>query len=104
MGRTLARAGLIVPHAAFHEIEVDLFRRKAVHVSTGLQLDIRFTDDDADKLHVLAVLRGGFIGDEQTEGDAVWDVAELPPGIAPGAYARERALDFIASCNDATAS
>jgi phosphopantetheinyl transferase (holo-ACP synthase) len=98
--KALARTGLLVPHGAFHEIEVDLFRRKAVHVSTGLQLDIRFTDDDADKLHCVAVLRGGFIGDDETEGDVVWDVAEVPPGTSPGAFARERALDFIAECND----
>ena len=98
--KALARAGLVVPRGGFHELEVDLFRRKAVHVSTALQLDIRFTDDDADKLHCVAVLRGGFIGDEETPGDAVWDVAEVPAGASPGAFARERALDFIASCND----
>jgi len=98
--KALARAGLIVPNGAFHEIEVDLFRRKAVHVSTALQLDVRFTDDDADKLHCVAVLRGGFIGDDETPGDVVWDVAQVPAGTSPGAFARERALDFIASCND----
>ena len=98
--KALARAGLIVPHAAFHEIEADLFRRKAVHVSTGLQLDVRFTDDDEDKLHGLAVLRGGFIGDDESEGDVVWDVAEVPPGVSAGAFVRERALDFIAASND----
>lgn len=98
--KALARTGLVIPNGAFRELEVNLFRRKAVHVSTGLQLDLRFTDDDADKLHVVAVLRGGYIGDDETEGDVVWDVAEVPPGESPGAYARERALDFIASCND----
>lgn len=98
--KALARAEVVVPSAAFREIEVDLFRRKAAHVPTGLQLDIRFTDDDEEKLHCLAVLRGGFIGDEDAEGDAVWNVAEVPPGEAPGAFAREMALDFIASCND----
>jgi phosphopantetheinyl transferase (holo-ACP synthase) len=98
--KALARTGLVVPHAAFRELEVDLFRRKAVHVSTGLQLDLRFTDDDEDKLHCIAVLRGGFLGDAESESDAVWDVSEVPAGTSPGAYARERALDFIASCND----
>lgn len=98
--KALARAEVVVPNAAFREIEVDLFRRKALHVPTGLQLDIRFTDDDADKLHCVAVLRGGFIGDEDSEGDAVWHVAEVPAGEAPGAWTREMALDFIASCND----
>ncbi|MFI5361201.1 MAG: 4'-phosphopantetheinyl transferase superfamily protein [Elusimicrobiota bacterium] len=98
--KALARAGIVVPHAAFHEIEVDLFRRKAVHVPTALQLDVRFTDDDADKLHCIAVLRGGYIGDADSEGDVVWDVAAVPPGESAGAFARERALDFIASCDD----
>jgi phosphopantetheinyl transferase (holo-ACP synthase) len=98
--KALARAGLIVPHGAFHEIEADLFRRKTVHVSTGLQLDIRFTDDDQDKLHCVAVLRGGYIGDDESAGDVVWDVAEVPAGAAPGAFARDRALDFIAASND----
>ena len=69
-------------------------------VSTGLQLDFRFTDDDEDKLHCVAVLRGGFLGDDETPGDAVWDVAEVPAGVSPGSFAREHALDFIASCND----
>ncbi|HEX4048946.1 MAG TPA: 4'-phosphopantetheinyl transferase superfamily protein [Elusimicrobiota bacterium] len=98
--KALARAGLIVSNGAFREIEADLFRRKAVHVSTGLQLDVRFTDDDADKLHCVAVLRGGWIGDEENPGDVVWDVAEVPAGASPGAFARERALDFIAQSND----
>jgi phosphopantetheinyl transferase (holo-ACP synthase) len=98
--KALARAEVVVPNAAFREIEVDLFRRKAVHVPTGLQLDLRFTDDDEEKLHCVAVLRGGFIGDDDSEGDAVWHVAEIPPGEPHGAWTREMALDFIASCND----
>lgn len=98
--KALARTGLVVPRGGFHELEVDLFRRKVTHVSTGLQLDFRFTDDDEDKLHCVAVLRGGFIGDDETQGDVVWDVAELPAGTSAGSFARERALDFIASCND----
>lgn len=98
--KALARADIVVPHGAFREIECDLFRRKAVHQPTGLQLDLRFTDDDADKLHALAVLRGGYIGEEGEEGDCLWQVAEVPAGTAPGAFARELALDFIASCND----
>ncbi|MDE2490469.1 MAG: 4'-phosphopantetheinyl transferase superfamily protein [Elusimicrobia bacterium] len=98
--KALARAGLVVPHGAFRDLQVDLFARKAVHVATGLQLDLRFTDDDADKLHCVAVLRGGFIGDDETPGDVLWNVAEVPPGASPGAFAREMALDFVASCND----
>ncbi len=98
--KALARAGVTVPHGAFREIEADLFLRKAVHATTGLQLDLRFTDDDEDKLHCVAVLRGGFVGDEESEGDALWRVAEVPAGQAPGAFAREMALEFVASCND----
>ncbi len=48
----------------------------------------------------MAVLRGGWIGDEEAPGDALWQVAEVPAGASPGAFAREMALDFIASCND----
>jgi phosphopantetheinyl transferase (holo-ACP synthase)/1-acyl-sn-glycerol-3-phosphate acyltransferase len=98
--KALGRAVIVVPNAAFHELEVDLFRRKATHVPTGLQLDLRFTDDDEDKLHCVAVLRGGFIGDDETEGDVLWSVAAVPSGTSPGAFVRELALDFIASTND----
>ncbi|OGR94999.1 MAG: hypothetical protein A2V88_09950 [Elusimicrobia bacterium RBG_16_66_12] len=98
--KALARAGLVVPHAAFREIEVDLFRRKAAHVSSGLQLDLRFTDEDQDKLHCVCVLRGGFIGDSESEGDVLWKVAEVPPGVSAGSFARELALDFVAESND----
>ena len=98
--KALGRAIIVVPNGAFHEIEIDLFRRKATHLTTGLQLDIRFTDDDSDKLHCVAVLRGGYIGDDESEGDALWNVAEVPAGVSPGAFAREMALDFIASTND----
>lgn len=98
--KALGRAVIVVPNGAFHEIEVDLFRRKATHIPSGLQLDIRFTDDDEDKLHCVAVLRGGFIGDEDTEGDILWSVGTVPPGTSPGAFVRDLALDMIASSND----
>ena len=98
--KALGRAVIVVPSGAFHELEVDLFRRKATHIPTGLQLDIRFTDDDEDKLHCVAVLRGGYIGDEQAEGDALWTVGEVPAGTSPGVFVRDLALDFIASTND----
>lgn len=98
--KALGRAVIVVPNGAFHEIEVDLFRRKALHIPTGLQLDVRFTDDDEDKLHCVAVLRGGFIGDEEAEGDVLWTVAQVPAGTSPGAFVRELALDFIAASND----
>lgn len=98
--KALARAGVVVPHAAFRQIECDLFRRKAVHLPTGLQLDLRFTDDDADKLHALALLRGGYLGDPDDEGDALWTVLDVPTGAAPGAFIRDAALEFVASLND----
>ncbi len=98
--KALGRAVIVVPNGAFHEIEVDLFRLKATHIPSGLQLDIRFTDDDAEKLHCVAVLRGGFIGDEETEGDILWAVGEVPAGTSPGAFVRDLALDMIASSND----
>ena len=98
--KALGRAVIVVPNGAFHEIEIDLFRRKATHIPTGLQLDIRLTDDDEEKLHCVAVLRGGFIGDEETEGDILWTVGEVPAGTSPGAFVRDLALDFIASTND----
>ncbi|MEK7384792.1 MAG: 1-acyl-sn-glycerol-3-phosphate acyltransferase, partial [Elusimicrobiota bacterium] len=98
--KALARAGLIVPHAAYHEIEVDLFRRKALHVCSGLQLDLRFTDDDKDKLHCICVLRGGFIGDLESEGDVLWKVAQVPVDVSPSAFVRELSLDFITQSND----
>ncbi|MBI4370871.1 MAG: 4'-phosphopantetheinyl transferase superfamily protein [Elusimicrobia bacterium] len=98
--KALARAGFVVPRGAFREIEVDLFRRKASHGPTGLRLDLRFTDDDEDKLHALAVLRGGYIGDEATEGDVLWRVAAVPPGQSPGAFVRDLALELAASSND----
>ena len=98
--KALARAGLVVPHAAFREIEVDLFLRKAVHVSSGLSLDLRFTDEDAGRLHCVCVLRGGFIGDEESQGDVLWKVAAVPAGVSPGAFARELALEFVAECDD----
>jgi len=98
--KALGRAVIVVPNGAFHELEIDLFRRKATHVPTGLQLDIRFTDDDEDKLHCVAVLRGGFIGDDETEGDVIWSVGEVPQGTSPGAFVRDLALDMIAGSNE----
>lgn len=98
--KALGRAVIVVPNGAFHEIEVDLFRRKATHIPTGLQLDVRFTDDDEDKLHCVAVLRGGFVGDDDTEGDVLWSVGEVPKGTSPGAFVRDLALDMIAASND----
>jgi hypothetical protein len=81
-------------------IEIDLFRRKATHKPTGALLDIKFTDDSDDVLHCLAVLRGGWIGDDTDPGDFLWRVEEVPAGISPSEYGRERCLAFIAESND----
>ncbi|MDE2038592.1 MAG: 1-acyl-sn-glycerol-3-phosphate acyltransferase [Elusimicrobia bacterium] len=102
--KALVQSGLIVAHGLFTLIEVDLFRRKALHRPTGAELDILFTDDDAEKLHCLAVLRGGWIGNEDEPGDVLWRVEELPAGRAPGEYVRERCLRFIAESNDEIAT
>ncbi len=98
--KALGRAVIVVPNGAFREIEIDLFRRKATHIPSGLQLDIRFTDDDEDKLHCVAVLRGGYIGDEETEGDILWAISEVPSDTSPGAFVRDLALDMIANSNN----
>ena len=98
--KALGRTGIVVPLGAYAELEVDLFRRKVVHLPTGTQLDIKFTDDDAEKLHCLACLRGGWIGDDTDPGDFLWQVERVPAGQAPADYVRERCLEFIASSND----
>ena len=98
--KALTQSGIGTPNAAFRMMEVDLFRHKAVHLPTGAQLDIRFTDDDSDKIHCLAVLRGGYIGDQETPGDFVWRVDPVPAGRSPSEYVRERCLELIAESND----
>lgn len=98
--KALAQSGIVVAHGLYTMLEVDLFRRKVTHRPTGAQLDIKFTDDDSDKLHCLAVLRGGWIGDEQDPGDMMWRIDEVPRGDSSGDYARERCLRLIAESND----
>lgn len=98
--KALVQSGIIVAHGLYALLEVDLFRRKVVHRPTGTQLDIHFTDDDSDKLHCVAVLRGGWIGNEDEPGDVLWKVEQKPAGVSPSDYARERCLEFIAESND----
>lgn len=98
--KALLQAGLVVNRGAFKELEADLFRGKVRHVPTGMDLDVRFTDDDEDKLHCLAVLRGGWIGDAEDPGDLIWAVDEVPAGAHPSDFARERCLELIADSND----
>jgi 1-acyl-sn-glycerol-3-phosphate acyltransferase/phosphopantetheinyl transferase (holo-ACP synthase) len=98
--KAFTQSGIHTPTGAYRMIQVDLFQRKAVHVPTTAQADIAFTDDDEDKIHCIAVLRGGFIGDNPEEGDVVWRVEEIPPGASPSAFVRERCLEFIAESDD----
>jgi 1-acyl-sn-glycerol-3-phosphate acyltransferase/phosphopantetheinyl transferase (holo-ACP synthase) len=102
--KALVQSGIIVAHGLYALLEVDLFRRTVVHRPTGTMLDIRFTDDDADKLHCLAVLRGGWIGSDDEAGDVVWSVDERPAGQPAGDFVRERCLAVIAESNDEIAS
>lgn len=98
--KALALSGIGAGVAAFRVLEVDLFRHKAIHRPSGAELDIRFTDVDEDKIHCLAVLRGGYIGDPAMSGDFLWRVEEVPAGRAAPEYARERCLELIAESND----
>ncbi|MBI4374869.1 MAG: 1-acyl-sn-glycerol-3-phosphate acyltransferase [Elusimicrobia bacterium] len=98
--KALARSGIKTPVGAFKHIEIDLFRRKAVHLPTGCQVDIAFTPEGEDVVHCLAVLRGGYIGDEETAGDVLWKVEPVPDGVSPSEFARERCLRFIADSSD----
>jgi hypothetical protein len=81
-------------------LEADLFRRRVVHRPTGTEVETRFTDDDAEKVHCVAVLRGGSVGDDEVPGDVLWRVEEVPAGEAPGEFARDRLLDLIAESSD----
>ncbi|OGR87659.1 MAG: hypothetical protein A3J74_04145, partial [Elusimicrobia bacterium RIFCSPHIGHO2_02_FULL_57_9] len=98
--KALAQSGLQTPVGAYGMLEVDLFRRQVVHLPTGCQVEVAFTDDDADKIHCIAVLRGGFIGDEDNPGDVLWKVDEVPADAAAQDYAREQCLKFIAQSSD----
>jgi 1-acyl-sn-glycerol-3-phosphate acyltransferase len=98
--KALLQAGIVISQGAFKELETDLFRGKVRHVPTGMELDIRFTDDDEEKLHCLAALRGGWIGDAQDPGDFIWSVDEVPAGQSSSEFVRERCLSLIAENND----
>lgn len=98
--KAFAQSGITTPLGAFSWLEADLFLRKVVHRPSGAQVDIAFTDCDEDKVHCLAVLRGGSLGDEDSPGDVLWKVEPVPAGRNPGEYARERCLDLIAESND----
>ncbi len=98
--KALAQAGLVLPLGAFLALEADLFRRKVAYRAGDVQLDIAFTAEDEDKLHCVAVLRGGYIGDDHNPGDVLWKVAEVPSGRAAGEFVRELCLSLIAESSD----
>ncbi len=102
--KALTQSGIQTPQGGFLMLQADLFRRKVVHLPTGAQVDVRFTHEDEDKVHCVAVLRGGFIGDDETPGDVLWDVAEIPPGDDPHEFARGKCLEFIAESSDEISS
>jgi len=98
--KALTQSGITTPRAAYKMLEVDLFLRRVAHLPTGAEVDIAFTDEDEDKIHCIAVLRGGFIGDDPANGDVLWKVEELPSGAGASEYVRERCLKFIADSSD----
>ena len=98
--KALDQSGISTPTGGFRLLEADLFRRRVTHLPTGCQVEIAFTDEDPQKLHCIAVLRGGYIGDDQTPGDVLWRVEELPHGENPSEYVRRRCLEFIAESSD----
>ncbi len=98
--KALAQGGVSTPIGAFPMLEVDLFRRKVVHRPTCTEVQVAFTDDDGEKVHCVAVLRGGSVGDEGTPGDVIWRVEKVPDGEAPGEFARGMLLDLIAESAD----
>jgi phosphopantetheinyl transferase (holo-ACP synthase) len=98
--KAFVQSGIFTPSGGFSMIEADLFLRRATHVPTGAQADVAFTDEDDDKVHCIAVLRGGYIGDEPSSGDVLWGIDEAPAGANPSDYVRERCLRLIAESND----
>jgi 1-acyl-sn-glycerol-3-phosphate acyltransferase/phosphopantetheinyl transferase (holo-ACP synthase) len=102
--KALAQSGIMTGLGGWRLLEADLFRRKVLHIPTGCQTEITFTDEDEDKLHCIAILRGGSIGDQEAPGDVLWAISELPPGIDPHEFVRERCLELIASSSDEISS
>jgi 1-acyl-sn-glycerol-3-phosphate acyltransferase len=98
--KALAQAGVRVLPGGFATIEADLFQGRVRHLPTLLECRLRFTDDDAEKLHCVAVLRGGRIGGDDEPGDVLWKVAEVPQGSSGSEAARELCLGLIAESSD----
>lgn len=102
--KALTQSGIQTPVGGYGMLEVDLFRRKVAHLPTGCQVDISFTDETPERIHCIAVLRGGYIGDEDAPGDVLWKIDEVPAAAPPEDYAREQCLKFIAASSDEIAS
>jgi 1-acyl-sn-glycerol-3-phosphate acyltransferase len=98
--KALAQAGIDTPHQGYGLLEADLFTGRVVHLPTGASVEIRFTDDDADKIHCVAVFRGGRLGEDGEPGDALWRVDRLPEGEDPSSYVRDRLVEFVAESSD----
>ena len=98
--KALAQTGVVLPVGAWHALEVDLFQNKALHRPTGAVLALAFPSDDADKIHCLAVLRGGRLGAADEDSDVLFGLDELPSGEYPSDFARERLLELIAGSSD----
>ncbi len=98
--KALERSGIFIPFGAFRSFETDLFTNHITHRPTGIRLSLAFTDEDQDKIHCIAVLRGGVMGDEHIPGDILWSIEQLPPNTNPSEFVRERALNFIAESSD----
>lgn len=98
--KALAQTGVVLPAGGWQALEVDLFQGKALHRPTGAALAVAFPEDDADKIHCLAVLRGGRLGPAGEDCDVLWGLDELPPGENPSDFARERCLRLIAESSD----
>jgi phosphopantetheinyl transferase (holo-ACP synthase)/1-acyl-sn-glycerol-3-phosphate acyltransferase len=98
--KALGQSGIFVPSGGFRTIEIDLFRRTALHRSSGCRFEIRLTDEDEDKIHCLAVLRGGSAGDDDVPGDVIWGIDLVPSGENPGDWTRRRCLELIAKSSD----
>jgi 1-acyl-sn-glycerol-3-phosphate acyltransferase/phosphopantetheinyl transferase (holo-ACP synthase) len=98
--KAIERSDVFVPLGAFRSFEVDLFQNIVTHRPTGANIEVAFTHEDKDKLHCIAVLRGGIVGSEGSPGDVLWNVEEVPAGADPHEFARECCLSFIAESSD----
>ena len=98
--KALVQAGLDVPAGGYHMLEADLFREKVTHLPSGSEVDVRFAAADENKLHCVAVFRGGYIGDPATPGDVVSGLEEIPPGADASEAARRGLLRLIAESLD----